>query len=325
MPARYQPLVSIAIPTYNRADSYLRGTIESALGQTYPHLEILIADNASTDHTRELVTEFDDERIRYVRHVENLGPFRNFQFCLDNAQGELLYILHDDDRADSDFVETCVNAFAKLPDAGFVRTGLRTIDQEGQVIQEFPNRTVGLQGDAYVHAWLQRRTYWYFSSTLIRTEALQSLDGPFSKYRHTSDCANFARLAFRYKGVDIREIKASCRLHDQKLTRAATVSRWIDEYERVRDELVESAGDDWKNKIREGANDLFSEICYRHAGRISKLANRYATYARIYQTFDQSRIPPPLSRLSQQVLPDTLVRWGQQLRQSIMLSKDPTT
>ena len=52
------PLVSIGIPTYNRADGYLRECIESAINQTYPNIEIVISDNCSSDDTEALVTGF---------------------------------------------------------------------------------------------------------------------------------------------------------------------------------------------------------------------------------------------------------------------------
>jgi glycosyltransferase involved in cell wall biosynthesis len=304
-----QPLVSITIPTYNRAESYLRGTIESALAQTYLRTEVIVADNASTDATPDLVRSFDDERLRYERHAENIGPFRNWQFCLDAAQGDFIYMLHDDDLVDPDFLATCVAALADEPDAGFVRTGLRTIDADGQVLQDFPNRIVGLQGESYVDAWLRRRAYWYFSNSLIRTNALRALDGAFTRYLHTSDCATFARLALAHRGADVEDVKASCRLHDEKLTRAAEVSSWVQEYRALRDDVVRLAADEWQDRLRAGANDFFSEICYRHAERIPGRLRQLLMMGRIYRAFEWSRIPPVLSRASRRLLPASLIRW----------------
>jgi glycosyltransferase involved in cell wall biosynthesis len=68
------PLVSIAIPTYNRADCYLRQSLESALRQTYPKVEILVSDNCSGDDTEEFVTGIADRRLKYFRHERNIGP-----------------------------------------------------------------------------------------------------------------------------------------------------------------------------------------------------------------------------------------------------------
>lgn len=304
-----RPLVSITIPTYNRADSYLRETIESALDQTYAPVDVMVADNASTDATPDLVRSFDDDRLRYERHEENIGPFRNWQFCLDAARGEFIYMLHDDDLVDPDFLATCVAALADEPDAGFVRTGLRTIDADGRVLQDFPNRIAGLQGEAYVDAWLRRRAYWYFSNTLIRTEALRDFKGAFTRYRHTSDCANFARLALAHRGADVETVKASCRLHDEKLTRAAEVSSWVQEYRALRDDVIRLAADEWQDRLRTGANDFFSEICYRHAERIPGRARQVLMMGRIYRTFEWSRIPPMLSRAFRRFLPSSLIRW----------------
>lgn len=303
------PFVSITIPTYNRADSYLRGAIECALAQTYPHFEVLVADNASTDATPDLVGAFDDPRLRYVRHEENLGPFRNSQFCLDAARGEFICMLHDDDLIDPDFLETCVAALADEPDAGYVMTGLRTIDADGQVLRDFPNRIVGPQGEAYVEAWLQRRAYWYFANMLIRTDALRGLEDAFSRYHLASDCANIARLALAHRGVTVQDVKASCRLHDEKLTRAAEVSGWVDEYRALRNELVRSAADDWKERLRVGANDFFSKICYDHAERIPSRLRQVLVMIRIYFTFGRSRIPPAFSRTTRRLLPASVVRW----------------
>ena len=61
---RKEPLVSIGIPTYNRAASYLAYTLRSAMEQTYGSIEIIVSDNASTDNTVEFVATVADDRIR---------------------------------------------------------------------------------------------------------------------------------------------------------------------------------------------------------------------------------------------------------------------
>lgn len=91
------PKVSAYICTFNRAE-LLRESIRSVLDQTYGDLAVVVLDNASTDHTREVVSSFDDPRLSYVRHEENLGAFRNCNYGLDHANTEYVCIFHDDDR-----------------------------------------------------------------------------------------------------------------------------------------------------------------------------------------------------------------------------------
>ena len=75
-------LVTIGIPTYNRAGGYLRKVIERSLGQTYQNLEIIVADNCSTDETPELVQSIDDPRLRYFRHDTNIGAINNSRLSI---------------------------------------------------------------------------------------------------------------------------------------------------------------------------------------------------------------------------------------------------
>ena len=107
-----QPLISIGIPTHNRADTYFRLTLESALAQSYAIFEVIVADNASTDGTRELVAGYDDSRLRYYRHDPALHYNENFNFCLSQARGEYFQLLHDDDLIDPTFLQRCAEVLA---------------------------------------------------------------------------------------------------------------------------------------------------------------------------------------------------------------------
>jgi glycosyltransferase involved in cell wall biosynthesis len=70
------PRVTVVIPTFNRA-RFLPVAVDSVLAQTYGDFRLLIADNASTDETADIVARYDDARIDYVRRPENLGITAN--------------------------------------------------------------------------------------------------------------------------------------------------------------------------------------------------------------------------------------------------------
>ena len=65
-------------------------------------------------------------------------------FCIQQARGDYLVILPDDDLVDPDFVESCVALALDNPQAGLIRTGTRVIDAAGRVLVELPNEAVGL-------------------------------------------------------------------------------------------------------------------------------------------------------------------------------------
>jgi glycosyltransferase involved in cell wall biosynthesis len=111
------PLVSIGLPTYNRAVLLARA-IDSLLAQTWSQLEIVISDNASTDSTQAVCEAYArrDPRIRYLRNDVNLGPQRNFLATLEQARGEYFMWLSDDDWLDRDYIAACADWLIAHPD-----------------------------------------------------------------------------------------------------------------------------------------------------------------------------------------------------------------
>ena len=99
------PLITIAIPTYNRANGYFKEALKSALSQTYSNYEIIVSDNCSTDNTEELVKSYSDGRIIYYKHEKNIPANENFNFCLRKARGKYFLLLHDDDLIDKEIFD----------------------------------------------------------------------------------------------------------------------------------------------------------------------------------------------------------------------------
>lgn len=129
------PLVSICVPTRNRAAS-LRESLRSICAQDYSPIEILISDNASGDDTEQVCRELAqaDSRIRYVRHSQNIGLHGNHNFCLDAGQGEFLCVFHDHDRRDPGIVSEYVAFLQSHPQVGVVCSDWELVDDADQQI-----------------------------------------------------------------------------------------------------------------------------------------------------------------------------------------------
>lgn len=113
------PLVSAGVVVYNQRD-IIEDTIDSVLGQTYEHLEIVVGDDGSTDGTqgilRELRTRYPD-RIRLVLAEENRGITANCNAVLDACRGEYVAWLAGDDRWCADKVAAQVADLETHPSA----------------------------------------------------------------------------------------------------------------------------------------------------------------------------------------------------------------
>lgn len=102
------PLVSLLIANYNNA-KYITETLESAIHQTYPNIEIIIVDDASNDNSVEKINEFIDQhgnnRIILYENLHNYGCGRNKRKCIDASQGKFFAFLDPEDTIESGAVE----------------------------------------------------------------------------------------------------------------------------------------------------------------------------------------------------------------------------
>lgn len=125
------PKVSVSIPTYNRVH-LLPFAIDSVLKQTFQDFEILVCDDGSQDGTVELMASYQDPRIRYIRHPQNIGKSNNMRSGFEAAQGEYFIKFDDDDRLTPEFLEKTVGVLEQDPTVDFVGTDHWIIDIHNQ-------------------------------------------------------------------------------------------------------------------------------------------------------------------------------------------------
>lgn len=124
------PKVSVIIPTYNRKNM-LKEALESVLAQDYPNIEIIVADNASTDGTVEIMIGYlNDSRIRYIRRDQNIGFTGNLKNTFFNyATGEYVMFLCDDDQLiDQKYISHAITLFLANPNVVLVHANCKILN-----------------------------------------------------------------------------------------------------------------------------------------------------------------------------------------------------
>jgi len=130
-----RPKVTVALPTYNRAD-YLSRAIEGVLNQTFTDYELVILDNASTDNTSETVRRFHDPRIKYVRHEQSIVGTDNLNKGFELADTPYLIITHDDDIMKPDLLKREVEILDEHKDVVIVSANVDIIDESNNTLAE---------------------------------------------------------------------------------------------------------------------------------------------------------------------------------------------
>jgi glycosyltransferase involved in cell wall biosynthesis len=286
------PLVTIAIPTHNRADSYFPQALQSALRQTYSNLEIIVSDNCSTDDTQGYVSRIGDPRVRYFRHEPGIGPNNNFNFSFEQAKGDYFSLLHDDDLIDDDFIEACMQAAQCAREAGIIRTGTRLIDSEGKIINELPNQASGLSTDAFFRGWFAGKTAIYLCSTLFNTEKLKEAGGFQSKHNCYQDTMAVMRLAAKYGRIDVTPVKASSRVHPREMAMNRKLSEWCEDSLMLLELMYDLATEN-KAEIRNEGLRFFAEANYSRASMKSSVIDRCINYLRVMRYFNCRHLPSP--------------------------------
>tara|TARA_B110000438_G_scaffold169307_1_gene161796 strand:- start:5631 stop:6536 length:906 start_codon:yes stop_codon:yes gene_type:complete len=180
---RIVPKVSIGMPVFN-GEKFIRGALDSLLGQSFTDFELIISDNGSTDGSELICREYAarDQRIRYVRQETNLGAGFNFKFVLDEARSEYFMWAACDDTRSLDFIEVNHKFLFEYPEfvastspSGFSN---RSLDQqklinfslEGSLFERFIN--------FFKHCWVSHGIFY----SLVRTDVLRGCDAIGQSY-----------------------------------------------------------------------------------------------------------------------------------------------
>jgi glycosyltransferase involved in cell wall biosynthesis len=134
-------VVSIITVSYNSADT-IRDTMESVAAQTYPHLEYIVVDGASTDGTVDIIRDYADQGIidHWISESDD-GIADAFNKGIAMASGEYIQILNSDDWLHHNQVEIAANYLYQNKDVGFVYGDLHRYDQSGSnIIRKMPGK-----------------------------------------------------------------------------------------------------------------------------------------------------------------------------------------
>lgn len=208
------PLVTVIIPTYNRA-RMVTASIKSVLKQTYVHLEIIVVDDGSIDDTKRVVASIEDRRIKYLCHAKNKGAPAARNTGISNANGLFTAFLDSDDIWDESKIERQVALLGKADsDVGMVYTGIREVDTEGRIVKTYTPRKSGQIYDLL----LKRNIIGSTSTPLVRTSVLQNVGGFDERFPAKQDLDLWLRIAKEYKVLYISDPLISYLVHSDRIT-----------------------------------------------------------------------------------------------------------
>ena len=188
-------LVSVVIPTYNRARLVV-GAIDSALGQLYPSIEVIVVDDGSSDDTEQVLGAAFGDGIRYIRQ-ENQGVSAARNRGLSEASGQLIAFLDSDDAWLPQKTSVQVAYLERRPDFGMVVCDYFMIDADGTV-ESLERRRQQYGPDGWVLGRISKAPMLVPSTALLRRSVYEEIGGFDTSLRTAEDIDFLLRVAARY-------------------------------------------------------------------------------------------------------------------------------
>jgi glycosyltransferase involved in cell wall biosynthesis len=227
------------IPVYNRTD-LLREALESVLYQytNEQEMEIWVVDDYSTvDNPLDIINEIGVGKVKFFRQEKNVGQIANLNKCIDLANGELIHILHCDDKVLPGFYEQINKAFSINPNCGAYFTRNNFIDHSGCFLR---NSAELQETSGIIPHWFEKiSTYQKIQtpSIVVQSKVYKQLGGFKSNLTWTEDWEMWVRIAEKYSFYYINEVLASYReANNSNSSNSFKTGRFIEDLKKVIDE-----------------------------------------------------------------------------------------
>ena len=204
--------VSIVTPSYNQAE-FIEETILSVLNQTYPFVEHIIVDGASTDGTLDILKKYGD-KIACVSEPDN-GETEAMNKGIKMARGEIIAFVSSDNTLELDAIEKVVSFFKEHPEVDMVSGGSKSIDRNGKVLE------IGYPPEVFSVERLIRKLGSYGMSepaTFIKKNVLEDVGGFDEKIKYVNEMDLFIRIGMKYNVAHIPLILANVRQNPEATT-----------------------------------------------------------------------------------------------------------
>lgn len=269
------PLVSVVIASYNHAP-YIEECIKSVLIQTYPHIELLVVDDGSTDDSVERIGRLQAEHGFDFQVQQNQGLTRTLNSAIARAKGELIVPFGSDDIMLPERLAKQVAYLADKPEVGICAGNIELIDSEGKLFPEArQRRDIPFRRMDFDDVFMERKPYAPATTLMIRKEALDKVGG-FDPEIRLEDLAIELKITHAGYYIDCLGEVLAC--HRKHKTNSSKNHRFMidsilriyelysdhPQYEFVRTRFLNSMFLKCSNRDRNLARDLLAQIPFKH-------------------------------------------------------------
>lgn len=268
------PLVTVVIASYNHAP-YIEQCILSVVQQTYPHIELLVVDDGSTDDSVARIEQLQREHGFELRVQQNKGLTHTLNEAIARAKGSLIAPFGSDDIMVPERIAKQVAYMQGKPEVGICAGNIELIDSDGQLFPEpRQRRDIAFRRLDFDDVFMERKPYPPAPTLLFRKEALEQVGG-FDPQIRLEDLLIELKITHAGYYIDcLGEVLAQYRKHDSNsskntpfmvdsILRTYALFKDHPQYEFVRTRFLSSMFLKCSNRDRDYAKQLLRQIPFR--------------------------------------------------------------
>ena len=270
-----QPLVSVIIASYNHA-LYIEECILSVLGQTYPHVELLVVDDGSTDDSAERIRGLQATHNFDFQVQHNQGLTRTLNSAIARSKGDLIVPFGSDDVMLPERLAKQVAYMRGKPEVGICAGNIELIDSAGNLYPEArQRRDIPFRRMNFDDVFMERKPYAPATTLMIRKQALEKVGG-FDPDIRLEDLAIKLKITDAGFYIDcLGEVLARYRKHAtnsyknhrfmiDSILRIYVLYSAHPQYEFVRTRFLSSMFLKCSNRDRKLARELLAQIPFKY-------------------------------------------------------------
>lgn len=224
------PKVTALVPSFNHGD-YIEQRIESIINQSYTNIELIVIDDLSTDNSHTIISRLQQKYgFSYIRNEKNTGtPFAAWEAVLSIATGDYIWICESDDFAETNFVETAINALVAHKNAVLFYCNSWVVNSHGERVdhtetyfrdiwkeQRWETDFVADGQEELINFQLRGQTVPNMSSALISSSAFRTAYTPFlKKLKLTGDWLFIGNILHSGDAIFSKQTLSNFRHHEQ--------------------------------------------------------------------------------------------------------------
>ncbi|MBI2848738.1 MAG: glycosyltransferase family 2 protein [Chloroflexi bacterium] len=209
--------VSIVMPVYNGA-TWLPESIRSVMVQDYPDIELVVADDGSTDGSAEVAEQLGAHKVLRLSRLANTAVVRNA--AIKASSGQFITFLDADDHYLQGRIRKGLEHLTRHPEAAMSVCGIHLIDVRGEFLGPYIFPLVDGEGEVKDFLAAQLDLNWVpYCGVTVKRSAIEAV-GLFDKQmvRYSDDYELWNRIGYRFKIVWLPEVLAEVRKHEAGIT-----------------------------------------------------------------------------------------------------------